>query len=498
MGQYENGKTSLLRSLKENTSTLTEESERTIGVEVDTVELTEALSASMYDFGGHETYYFLHQVCLTVQTLICVVVDMSKYSMAHFKEMISDWYHKTTSRVLQPYMLLIGTKIDLCEDKSKAGILEQETIEKLENIENKELSTLKFHLNILQDCRRSVTDLLPDLGDNNLAKHVETIKQENPHLFNKINDIFQSMPYINAMNIDREIEFLEIKIQKRPIVHGSFAFVSSKTFEGIYKLRETMCQIVKDHPSLFPPFDIPVSLTPLIKHIKSKTLAPIIELVEFQNICWKYNISMEEGGKLILDILRSTGQLLHYRSNRPLCDLENIVILQPNRVFEIIGFIYNHFYLSGKKPIPTLNEVLKKIHLTQLEVEDMYTKFMRSGIMSQEVLDYAFGVVKVSRADQPRVLGVLTQFDICCVHTTTSSERPGPKEIQLYRFPCLLSEYPPDEVAIECLKRHQMTLKITMSVYSSTHPLSQLVSTRNGQFVQMIFLKEGTTGNMAL
>ena len=449
MGHYESGKTSLLRSLKENTSTLTEESERTIGVEVDTVELTQALSANIYDFGGHETYYFLHQVCLTVQTLICVVVDMSKYSMTHFKEMVSDWYHKTTSRVLQPYMLLIGTKIDLCEDKSKVIILEQETIEKLENIENKELSTLKLQLEILQDYRKSVTAHLPDLGENNLAEHVETIKQKNPSLFNKINDIFQQMPGINAMNIDREIEFLEIRIQKRPIVHGSFAFVSSKTLEGIDELRKTMCQIVKDHPSLFPSFDIPVSWTPLIRHIKSSTLAPMIELVEYENICRKYNISMEGGGKLILDMLRSTGQLLQYRSNRPLCDLDNIVILQPNWIFQIIGFIYNHFYLSGKKPIPTLNEVLRKIHLTQPEVENMYTKFMRSGIMRQEVLDYAFGVVKVSRADQPRVLGVLTQFDICCVHTTTSSERPGPKEIQMYRFPCLLSEYPPDEVAIE-------------------------------------------------
>ena len=449
MGQYENGKTSLLRSLKENTSNLTEESERTIGVEVDTVELTQALSANIYDFGGHETYHFLHQICLTVQTLICVVVDMSKYSMANFKGMVSDWYHKTTSRVLQPYMLLIGTKIDLCKNRNNMSSLGQQTIQKLKNIEKKERSTLQDYLKVLQDLRKSVTDLLPDLLENNLAEHVQTLTKEDPFLFNKIKGIFQHIPGINAANIDREIDFLEDRLQKRPIVHENCIFVSSRTLEGMNELRNTMCQIVKDHPSLFPPFDIPVSWTPLIKHIRSKTLEPIIDCLAFEQICRTYNISMEGGGKIILDMLRSTGQLLHYRSNRPLCDLDNIVILQPNWVFEIIGLIYNHIYLSGDKPIPTLEKVLEEMHLTQHEVKNMYREFMRCGIMRQEVLDYFFGVVEVKRVDQSRVLGVLTQFDICCVHTTASSEGSGSKEIQMYRFPCLLSENPPDEVATE-------------------------------------------------
>ena len=70
LGEVAAGKTSLRKTIQRMTSHLTDVIDRTVGVEQDVIQLGDNLQTCLHDFGGHETYTYLHQVCLTNQTLI--------------------------------------------------------------------------------------------------------------------------------------------------------------------------------------------------------------------------------------------------------------------------------------------------------------------------------------------------------------------------------------------------------------------------------------------
>ena len=125
IGQKEAGKTSLLRTVKNQESALTLDGPagRTIGVELTVldVDVHPEIRCYMYDFGGQEEYYPLHQAVITPHSMFVLTVDLNSFlrnidNEEFFNANIGHFYYTFYQRVRSPVLQVVGTKTDLLKD----------------------------------------------------------------------------------------------------------------------------------------------------------------------------------------------------------------------------------------------------------------------------------------------------------------------------------------------------------------------------------------------
>ena len=447
LGEVAAGKTSLRKTMQKMTSHLTDVIDRTVGVEQDVIQLDDNLQTCLHDFGGHNTYTYLHQVCLTNQTLIGLAVDLPKYESKNFSKMVGQWYQRTVSRVLQPYMLIIGTKSEKCAERD-IDMKRSHIMNELRKLQEKQRSSHEKYIADLEDLVDQVLQLLGDCGDEekheliqNEDKFVARVKsyaKEHPEINSKIRRIFAKSSGIFVSNILSEISFRRRRLEKQPIVHKDMMIVSSKSMRGIEELRKTICEIVRENAELFPVFDIPVSWKNIIELIPQST--SLMKRREFQNFCQLNGITNEEDITKLFRYLCSAGIVFQYEDFRPCSDLQDVVFLKPNWIFEIVGCIYNDFYLSGERELPNVKECLEALGLTKIELNKMHRELISCGIMAEKVIHYILHKYGVSKENMQYVIGLLVHLDICCQHTTADGIESSECK---YRFPFLLSVDPP-------------------------------------------------------
>ena len=454
LGEVMSGKTSLRKTLKTRRSHLTDSEDRTVGVEQDVIYLDENLHTSLYDFGGHNTYEFLHQLCVSNQSIILITVDLPDYDQSKdFAQKVGRWYQTATSRVLQPYILLIGTKTDKCPDE-ECKIKEKQIMQELERLKKRKNRSIEDFIDALENKLDEVISLLPASEADKARmkedeeKFVEFVKQhseQDPDIKAKIASIFEKSAGISELNLMSEIAFNKHRLERQPIIHPQMQLVSSQKLQGIDELRNTMHDIVKRHPDLFPAFQIPITWKAVVDEIKN--CQALMTVDKFYQFCKKKGIKDQKEMDSLLQYLRAAGIVFHYRDQRPSSDLQGVVFLNPNWIFKIVGNIYNHFYLSGDKEIPTIKENLKELHLTGKRIEEMFSEFINSGLMVQRMLDYLLLKEHVEKDQIVHVINLLVHLDICCLHS--SSEDAESSEVTIYRFPCLLSTNPPEQAQSE-------------------------------------------------
>lgn len=123
VGASEAGKTSLARSLRDGAPRLTDDRDRTIGVDVGTpwkVDNEHKLKLVLWDFGGHPDYLPTHRLFYTRWTLYLLVVDLYRFeanNMASRREMVDDWLDALLSIIPGTAVLLVPTQIDLFDSE---------------------------------------------------------------------------------------------------------------------------------------------------------------------------------------------------------------------------------------------------------------------------------------------------------------------------------------------------------------------------------------------
>ena len=448
LGEVESGKTSLRKTMKSRRSHLTEKPERTIGVEQDVICLDEHLQSCFLDFGGHESYTFLHQACMTNQTVICIAVDTPKYESKDFPKYVGDWYLKAVSRVLQPYIFIVGTKADQCSKEELDG-KQSDIMKKLQTMQIKQRSTVEEKIEELENKRCDLLNLLPESeeqkknlieNEEEFTKQVNQYANADPRNSSRIDDIFAKSPGLNMSNILSEIHFTKQCLDMLPIIHQDMLHVSSKSLKGIEELRNTICRVVRDNERLFPAFNIPVTWRDVIQAIPPSE--PLLSDGQFKRLCNSKGITDQVQIDILLGYLKAAGIVFQYDDHRPFSELENTVFLKPNWIFEIIGNFYNHFYLSGEKEMPALQEILAELNLTEIDLRHVHEELRRSGIMNEKVIKYILRKCDVTKDKMKYVLGLLVYLDICCLHV--ASGEPDSQE-RKYRFPFLLPATPPPE-----------------------------------------------------
>ena len=119
LGSATAGKTSLIKSLINNTSTLTKLEDRTIAVDEEIWEVLENVHFHVIDFGGHEVYELVYPIFLKDRKAsIIIAVDLSVISDSTQETNLFPWLYTALSITGDSSdIVVVGTKADLCEDE---------------------------------------------------------------------------------------------------------------------------------------------------------------------------------------------------------------------------------------------------------------------------------------------------------------------------------------------------------------------------------------------
>jgi centrosomal protein CEP164 len=166
LGGSENGKTSLLNCLKSGTSRLQRRGDRTIGIEMRTLDINTSdgkqAEVNFVDFAGQKEYQVTHHFFLNERALFFIVVDLSRFSADSFDEQVMDWLRTVSQSVCGGCVIIVGTKIDLLppeQVKHKCDMI----MEMIRKAEKTELDHLKSQITAAER-RLDVLEVQQNLG----------------------------------------------------------------------------------------------------------------------------------------------------------------------------------------------------------------------------------------------------------------------------------------------------------------------------------------------
>ncbi|XP_065659194.1 leucine-rich repeat serine/threonine-protein kinase 2 isoform X5 [Hydra vulgaris] len=181
IGFAEQGKTTLLKRLQDNTSY--NENQRTEGIDIQDVSIGFGLKKTfifrVWDFAGQEEYFATHQCFLSSCSLYLLVWDATKKSKG--LQLLKPWFENLIARVKVFYVIIVVTKLDLINENinnaRKKMINEIEDIfEKVPSIKNMRAKDKYFSSRI----KVSFVSLNPKFPDYN--KDIKALKEQIYHM----------------------------------------------------------------------------------------------------------------------------------------------------------------------------------------------------------------------------------------------------------------------------------------------------------------------------
>ncbi|XP_078578775.1 uncharacterized protein LOC144863467 isoform X2 [Branchiostoma floridae x Branchiostoma japonicum] len=317
LGQTEAGKTSLLNCMMKGQGHVEIETDRTIGVDVITYHDTKNnVKYEMYDFGGHQIYHYTHRFFLTRQALHILNVDLPGYKSEEFQERVGTWLTSVTSHVVNPAILIVGTKVDLFPPDKAEEMIAAACSSIQRDIQAAE-SKLQTKLNKeIQLCQKAVD--AADAGSD-LTRHFYGLTRD---------DILAKKDSLEKLLDGRPKDLLNVQVIP----------VSSKTFQGIEALCDKMAEMVKDE-RLFPAArqELPTSWTKLSENIKTSG-RPYLRVRDCQDVGTAAGM---KGSDVLnaLSYLHVTGQILFYNHIRGMKDL---VFPDPTIILTLFKQIFRH------------------------------------------------------------------------------------------------------------------------------------------------------------
>ena len=114
------GKTSLVQTIVDQQSRLTDKGDRTVGVDLYEAEydvdnddpMGQKLQLSLWDFSGDPSYMYPHYVFLNHPSLVMVVFNMATYKAEQFQKDIGRWIDWTIVKQNRLVMIAVGTNAD--------------------------------------------------------------------------------------------------------------------------------------------------------------------------------------------------------------------------------------------------------------------------------------------------------------------------------------------------------------------------------------------------
>ena len=375
IGQKEAGKTSLLWTVKKQKSALTPDGPagRTIGVELTVldVDVHPEIRCYMYDFGGQEEYYPLHQAVITPHSMFVLVVDLFSFlgnidNEKFFNANIGHFYYTFYQRVRSPVLQVVGTKADELKD-TEITMCKEKILKKLLELEEAEKDLLK----------QRATDL----------------KAAN-------------YKFLGLSQSDKEVKLQEVEqlLKDRPKLPSDVIVVSSKDFTGIKDWTNNIAAKVFENKDSFPAISIPNTWLEISNHLSAnkKNSAHSVTLEEFDETCRRFNVTTKEERDGVVHHLRIIGQILFYENHRKLKD---VIFINPEAVLNCLSSVFNHEHMTGEY-------WQKKMKMPEPARDQHENLFRQHGIISSTVMRSFLGEKGV-KVGFEHLLELMQNINLC-------------------------------------------------------------------------------------
>ena len=410
LGDVRAGKTSIVKTLEQNRPQLMDDGEdaRTIGVEITKMQLG-SQGLTVYDFGGHQSYISTHQLFCSPRSLYLIVADLSTFNPANAYVQFDHWYLSVTQRVIKGVFIVVGSKMDQCEDR------EAKTASIIKHIKNLETSSV-----------------------NSLKREMKTL--ENPG----------GKSQLSLSQIKHQKERIQFLLENRPIIHDDIVCTNVKNLECMQALVSIIKHKIANQSKHLPPKKIPKSWDIVEKQLLSKN-SPYLMKREFNDICEKGNITGDEKTKFLnyevvvgsvinfgeafqfLDIRMPFQTANENPDDQKALKLSDIVFIKPEWIMEILGCIFNHRLYKDHPDHHLLDAMTtpERVEVEFLLPEGILSKSTLEKLLHQFDLESVFGLI----------LKMLENFSICYKMPPRSV---GNKKEDHYCFPGLLNQQKPD------------------------------------------------------
>ncbi len=416
LGEVGAGKTSLLNALRFRESRLAPlgPEGRTIGIEVHLVKWRKDLTCCFYDFAGHRTYHFCHQLFLSQPAIYLITVDIATYQAHDFKHQVAYWYRLLNDRLVAPFIFVIGTHVDQCKNKETLTDKISDIEKQLKHLESEEVRDLR--------------------------KHVENLKKT---LMRRSNGNFDALRDFHPRTLRRPCEQLANILKNRPKWHKKVVCVSSKTLCGIERMMGLVNDIVHKYHEYFPTKTVPATWHKLEAVLaEEKNNIPFMPISAYYKMAQQMNIGEEECMEA-LKYLHSVGVVIDdsniqsHKTNKQ----QKYVITNPNLLLAVFGLAYNHnFYQDQIRYIWKDPAILK---LPRSDFLDVIRKTLKEkGLLGESLLKCFWESLGITDSMFAVMLAIMEKFDLCCRVTIVKQTHQN-----FYLFPYLLAEQQPPEVS---------------------------------------------------
>ena len=434
IGQKEAGKTSLLRTVKNQESALTPDGPagRTIGVELTVldVDVHPEIRCYMYDFGGQEEYYPLHQAVITPHSMFVLLVDLFSFwgnidNEEFFNANIGHFYYTFYQRVRSPVLQVVGTKADKLKD-TEIGMCKEKILQKLKELEETEKDLLKQRAK--------------DLKDANY----------------KFRGLSQS---------DKESKLQEVEqlLKDRPKLPSDVIVVSSKDFTGIKDWTNDIAAKVFENKDSFPAISIPNTWLEISNHLSAnkENSAQSVTLEEFDKTCRRFNVTTKKERDGVVHHLRIIGQILFYENHRKLKD---VIFINPEAVLNCLSSVFNHEHMTG--------EYWRKMKMTRPTRDQHENLYWEHGRISSTVM-MSFLQEKGVEGEYENIVELMQKINLCYKIINENSTSDLVDE-ETYIIPSLLKNQASSEKSKmwpETKKEEENDLMVTLSLVTAMEPI---------------------------
>ncbi|XP_019630212.1 PREDICTED: uncharacterized protein LOC109474361 isoform X2 [Branchiostoma belcheri] len=311
LGEAGAGKSWLVLAITKGEAQVEHKAKETTGVDLTSYHDTKhGVMYELYDFGGDEIYHITHQFLFTPQTLYLLNVDLHDYISGKFPQSLGTWLTSVTSRVVNPSITVVGTKIDLLPNQDMKESLCHQIKKDIEATVNAAaLDNLTREILSCEDALKALDN------ESDVSEHFYGLTKE---------DIIAKKMSIEKI-IEQRSRYLDY-VQVLP--------VSSKTFEGVEDLCTRMAEMTLNIQAEQRCKHSWISFREAIRRDKESCL----HMKECQKI--GSAAGMTESDILnALSYLHVTGQILFYNDIR---GMEDIIFPYPGIVLGLFKQIFEN------------------------------------------------------------------------------------------------------------------------------------------------------------
>ncbi|XP_065658512.1 leucine-rich repeat serine/threonine-protein kinase 2 isoform X3 [Hydra vulgaris] len=292
IGFPQQGKTTLLKRLKDDTNYNIDKSTHGIDIEEITISLSRKdFNFRVWDFAGQEEYFATHQCFLSSSSLYLLVWDVTKKK--EYVQLLQPWFENLVARVHFFYIIVVGTKLDLLKNVDIDSACDQMKTEIQTLIETIPAVRSLMNSDKYFSCRLKICFVSLDTKYQSYSKDIEKLKTE-------IYLLAETMTYDGKQNGEK---------------------IMGKLFPQIYiKLEEKINKIKKQNEK--------ISEVPIISREEFISLAKSLK-------CDNDDIFQDDDLEPAIKFLMNTGTILHFDGANE--GLRDIIFINPSWVCKLMA-----------------------------------------------------------------------------------------------------------------------------------------------------------------